>query len=204
MLNPMRKTRFSVLQICLLGLLLLAVAWCIPAAQIVLFSRQSASGSADAALVLGAAAWGNRPSPVYRERITKAIALYNEHRVRWIVLTGGSPLQGYPAEAQVGRRYCLMHGIPEEALVVEDRSRTTWNNLDHARALMEARQIHTVLLVSDPLHMKRAVAMARAQGIDAQPAPTPTSRFRSWNTQAVFLWHETWRYLGFLLFGAED
>lgn len=200
----MQKKRSAVPKIFLCGLLLLAAAWLVPAVQIVLFARQSADGPADAALVLGAAAWGNRPSPVYRERIAKAITLYNDHRVRWIVLTGGSPLQGYPAEAEVGRRYCLMHGIPEEALVVEARSRTTWNNLDHARGLMEARQIHTVLLVSDPLHMKRAVAMARAQGIDAQPAPTPTSRFRSWNTRAVFLWHETWRYLGFVLFGAED
>lgn len=200
----MHNTRLRLTRILLAGLALVVAAWFITAAAIVVFARSSASGSADAALVLGAAAWGNRPSPVYRERITKAIALFEEHRVHWIVLTGGSPMAGYPSEAQVGRRYCLQHGIPDSALVVEDQSRTTWENLRGARAPMARLDIHTVLLVSDPLHMKRAIAMARAQGLDAQPAPTATSRFRSWHTRALFLWHETWLYLGFLVFGAPD
>lgn len=197
----MKKTLFRFVLACLL---VLAIAWAVAATQILVFSRRSAEGPADAALVLGAAAWGNRPSPVYRERITKAIALYKEHRVRWIVLTGGSPMLGYPSEAEVGRRYCLLHGVPAEALVVEDRSRTTWANLADAQRPMARLDIRTVLLVSDPFHMKRAVAMARAQGIDAQPAPTTTSRFRTWHTRAAFLWREGWLYLGFALFGVQD
>jgi len=185
-------------------LLLAAIAWGIAATQILRFAQQSASGTADAALVLGAAAWGNRPSPVYRERIANAVLLYTQGRVHWIVLTGGSPLPGYPSEAQVGRRYCLQQGVPDSALVLEDRSRTTWGNLRGAQAEMKRRGIRSVLLVSDPLHMKRATAMARAQGMDAQPSPTQTSRFRSWDTRALLLWHETWLYLGFELFGVRD
>ncbi len=200
----MHKALFAASKLALFAMLLLVFAWCAAAARIVLFSRHSSDGPADAALVLGAAAWGNRPSPVYRERILRAIDLYDQHRVRWIVLTGGSPLLGYPAEAQVGRRYCLLHGIPSEALVIEDQSRTTWTNLDYARPLMDQVHIRTVLLVSDPLHMKRAVAMARVLGIDAQPAPTSTSRFRSWRTRSVLLWHEAWSYLGFALFDLRD
>lgn len=186
------------------ALLLLAALWSIAAVQIALFSLQSSDGPADAALVLGAAAWGNRPSPVYRERILKAIELYEQHRVRRIVLTGGSPVRAYPAEAQVGRRYCLLHGIPDDTLLVEDRSRTTWSNLNDAQPLMSGAEIRTVLLVSDPLHMKRAIAMAHAQGIDAQPAPTTTTRFRSWRTRAGLLWHEAWSYLAFVTLGWQD
>lgn len=185
-------------------MLLAALVWGIAATRILQFSRQSASGTADAALVLGAAAWGYRPSPVYRERIANAVLLYKQGRVRWIILTGGSPLPDYPSEAQVGRRYCLQQGVPDSALVLEDRSRTTWGNLRGAHAQMQQRGIRSVLLVSDPLHLKRATAMARAQGIDAQPSPTQTSRFRSWDTRALLLWHETWLDLGFELFGIRD
>ena len=199
-LRPMPQARRHRFASALVFLLLLAVfGWCFIAARIAIFSRHSAAESADAALVLGAAAWGNRPSPVYRERIAQAVTLYEEHRVRWIILTGGSPVPGYPSEAQVGRRFCLSHGIPDAALVVEEHSRTTWENLLDARAQMRPRGIRSVLLVSDPLHMKRAFDMARALGLDAQPVPTATSRFRSWQSRAFFLWRETWLYLGFLL-----
>ena len=60
---------------------------------------------ADAALVLGAAAWDKRPSPVFRERINHAITLYQSHRVEKIVFTGGTSKKGYMTEAEVGRRY---------------------------------------------------------------------------------------------------
>jgi uncharacterized SAM-binding protein YcdF (DUF218 family) len=178
-------------------------AWCVAAAQIVSFARKSATGPADAALVLGAAAWGYHPSPVYRERIAQAIQLYDRGQVHWIILTGGSPRLDQPSEAEVGRRFCILHGVPDTSLVEEDVSRSTWQNLQRAHAEMKTRSIRTVLLVSDPLHMKRAVVMARAQGIDAQPAPTATSRYRSWRSRAEFLWRETWLYMGFVLFGID-
>jgi uncharacterized SAM-binding protein YcdF (DUF218 family) len=178
-------------------------AWCVAAFQIVSFARSSATGPADAALVLGAAAWGNRPSPVYQERISQAIQLYQSGQVRWIILTGGTARLGEPSEAEVGRRFCVRHGVPEAAILEEESSRTTWENLQGARAEMSPRNIHSVLLVSDPLHMKRAVVMARAQGIDAQPAPTTTSRFRSRRARTAFLWREGWLYIAFRLFGID-
>src|ERR1035437_8709053 len=65
----------------------LALAW-----QIVSYSNVSFESSADAAVVLGAAAWGNRPSPVYRERINEAISLYKKGLVHYLVFTGGTTL----------------------------------------------------------------------------------------------------------------
>ena len=173
-----------------------AIAW-----QIVQFGNQAYASSADAALVLGAAAWGNRPSPVYRERINEAISLYKEGRVHWIIFTGGTPEPGYPSEAEVGRQFSARHGVPLAAMLVEVDSRNTWQNLERAKVLMDHANIHSALLVSDPLHMRRAMAMATDLGIRAEPAPTLSSRFSSWTTRSKFLWRETWLYLDYLMLG---
>ena len=81
---------------------------------------------ADAALVLGAAAWDKRPSPIFRERINHAITLYQSHRVEKIVFTGGTPKKGYMTEAEVGRRYALKQGIPAHNILFENTSRNTY------------------------------------------------------------------------------
>lgn len=161
-------------------------------------------GIADAALVLGAAAWGNRPSPVYRERIVEAVTLYKAGKVQWIILTGGSPRAGYPSEALVGRQFCVANGVPLRATLMDENSRSTWDNLVNAQRLMTARSIKTVLLVSDPLHMRRALKMADDLGVNALPAPTPSSRFRSTISRAKFLWRETWLYLAYLILGVRN
>ena len=174
------------------------VAW-----QIIQFGNQKSVDVADAALVLGAAVWGNKPSPVYRERINEAIGLYQQGRVRWIIFTGGSRQPGFPTEAEVGRRYSITYGIPSAAILVDTESRNTWQNLQRARELMGPAGIRSVLLVSDPLHMKRAIAMACDLGMLAQPAPTLLSRFRSWPTWGKFLWRETWLYIRYRVSGQE-
>jgi len=175
------------------------VAW-----QIVSYGNASADSHADAALVLGAAAWGNKPSPVYRERINEAIALYKAGRVRYLVFTGGTPEPGYPAEGEVGRKFAIEHGVPAAAVLFETTSRTTWQNLANARELLAPIGIQTVLLVSDPLHMRRAMAMASRLGLDATPAPTSSSRFQSLASRGEFLWRETWLYIDYLLLGSPS
>lgn len=156
--------------------------------------------SADAALVLGAAAWGDKPSPVFRERIRHAVTLYKTGRVHWIVFTGGTPVPGYPSEAEVGREYALKAGVPMTAMLAETESRTTWANLQNARRLAEPFGIHSYLLVSDPWHMRRAVLMARDLGLVASPSPTRSTRFRALSTRISFLARETWLYVGYRIF----
>jgi uncharacterized SAM-binding protein YcdF (DUF218 family) len=189
----------------LVGLLSLAVlgflcvAW-----QVVSYGNPSNDSHADAAVVLGAAAWGNKPSPVYRERLHEAIALYDSGRVRYLVFTGGTPAVNYPAEGQVGRAFAMEHGVPASAILVETTSRTTWQNLANAKELIGSAGIQSVLLVSDPLHMRRAMAMAADLGLRAMPAPTSTSRFQSLTSRTGFLWRETWLYIDYLLLGGSS
>jgi len=177
----------------------LAVAW-----RIVSYSDQSFEASADAAVTLGAAAWGNKPSPVYRERINEAISLYKKGLVRYLIFTGGTPESSYPSEGWVGREFAIKHGVPETAVLEEQTSRTTQQNLANAQQLMVAHGIKTVLLVSDPLHMYRAMSIAKDMGLPATPAPTSSSRFQSLTSRAKFLWRETWLYLEYWLFRSPN
>jgi uncharacterized SAM-binding protein YcdF (DUF218 family) len=196
----LRSLRFPILAL----LVMLVGSYGLAAWDIVRYGNQVVDASADAAIVLGAAAWGSKPSPVYRERILAAIALYEAKKVNWIILTGGTPQPGYPTEAQVGRQFCVSHGVPASATLLDEQSRTTWQNLQGAKALMAGHNIHTVLLVSDPLHMRRAMVMAKDLGLHAVPAATTSSRFRSSTAQGKFLWRETWLYLAYVVFRLKD
>lgn len=164
--------------------------------QITACARRHDPAPADVAIVLGAAVWGTQPSPVFAARIDHAIALYRRGRVRRLVFTGGVGAGKRDAEAEVARRYAIAAGVPARQIAVETRSTITEENLREARALLSAPSgaAPRVLIVSDPLHMRRAVTMARDLGLDAHPAPTPTSRYRSWRSKARFLGREVFFY----------
>jgi uncharacterized SAM-binding protein YcdF (DUF218 family) len=181
--------------------LLLVTGFLTVAYKIVKFGDQTSTSSGDVAIVLGAAAWGNKPSPVYRERLQQAVLLYKANRIQWIIFTGGSREAGFPSEAEVGQQFAASNGVPNAAMLVDTASHTTWQNLENARTLMASARLHTALLVSDPLHMRRAMTMARDLGMEVEPSPTLSSRFQSWPLRGKFLWRETWLYLNYCVFG---
>jgi uncharacterized SAM-binding protein YcdF (DUF218 family) len=184
----------------LLVVLGLAIVWLLAlAGRIVAFSRTSDPAPADAAIVLGAAVWGERPSPIFRERIRHAISLYRAGRVRALVFTGGKG-QGKPlAEAEAARIYAIEHGVPAGAIFTETLSKTTYENLRQARPIVVNQGFRRVLLVSDPLHMQRAMAMAQGLGLPAYASPTPTTRYRSLRSRVKFLSREVIFYAGYLI-----
>jgi uncharacterized SAM-binding protein YcdF (DUF218 family) len=95
----------------------------------------------------------------------------------------------------------LAEGVPDGALILEDRSRTTLENLLFSQPILAENGIDTVLIVSDPLHMRRAIEIAERLGIDAAPAPTRTTRYQSAETQMPFLARETWFMAQYLFLG---
>jgi uncharacterized SAM-binding protein YcdF (DUF218 family) len=169
--------------------------------RIVAAGDERSGGKADAAVVLGAAVYGSRPSPVFEERIRHGISLYKNGTVPKLLFTGGKGTGASMAESAVAREYALRRGVPADAILVEDRSRTTKQNLLEARRLMREHQLKTALIVSDPLHMKRALRMAKGEGIGAFPSATPTSRYRTWRSKAGFLLREIYYYNVYLLTG---
>jgi uncharacterized SAM-binding protein YcdF (DUF218 family) len=130
---------------------------------------------ADAIIVLGAAQWNGRPSPVLQARLDRALELYRDGYAPLLVFTGGALPGDQATEASVGREYALQHGVPERAILLEESSHTTYENLAGACALLLPRGARSVLLVSDPFHMARGQIIARDLGLDPHPAPTHTS-----------------------------
>ncbi len=165
------------------------------------FAGHSAPGPASAALVLGAAVLGDEPSPVLVERLRHAEELYRAGDVGKIVVTGGLSPEDDLSEAVASRNWLEAAGVPESDIVLEDQSRTTFENFELAKPLLERAGIEDVLIVSDPLHMRRAKLIADRTGIAADTSPTRTSLYRSWDTVIPFLAREVWFMGQYLLFG---
>ncbi len=142
------------------------------------FGNTSSNARADAAVVLGAAVWTDNVSPVFRERINHAINLYRSGQVRKVIFTGGQGNPGEPTESAAARDYALQSGIPASDILIEEKSHTTYENILYAKQLADTHGIKRVLLVSDPLHMKRAMAMASDVGLAADSSPTPSTRYQ--------------------------
>lgn len=166
------------------------------------YGEQSDDGRADAAVVLGAAVLRTEPSPVFIERLRHAAELYKAGAVKKIVVSGGLAQGDKLSEAVAGRDWLAAQGVPTGDVLLEDQSHTTFQNLQNVKPILAANGLERVLVVSDPLHMKRAMTIALADGIDAHPSPTPTTRFRSWTTEIPMLANETWLLIGYWMLRA--
>jgi uncharacterized SAM-binding protein YcdF (DUF218 family) len=152
---------------------------------------------ADVAIVLGAAISDGEVSPVYRERINHAINLYEEGTVDYIILTGGFGDGSFKSDSQVAKEYALSQGIPEESILIEEKSNITEENLEFSKEIMDENNLKTAIIVSDPLHMKRSMLMAEDYNINALSSPTTTSMYKSLKTKIPFLLREEFFYIGY-------
>ena len=191
----MRKIAKIFLLVACIGVLVFGVL----ASRICSFGNTRSDASADAAIVLGAAVWSSGVSPVFRERINHGIDLYRTGKVRKLIFTGGQGNPGEPTESSAARDYALQNGVPAQDILIEEKSHTTYENIRYAKQVADAHNIKRVLIVSDPLHMKRAVLMAQDVGLIAEPSPTPTTRYQGLKSQFGLLVHETYYYIGYLI-----
>jgi uncharacterized SAM-binding protein YcdF (DUF218 family) len=153
----------------------------------------------DAAVVLGAAVWGEEPSPVFAARIDHAIDLYKRGQVRFIVLTGGRGDPGELSEGEAAWQYANSRGVPLSAMLVDPRSTSTRENLLEAQRLMRGAGLSSAVVVSDPTHLLRARMHAERIGLPAECSPTPTTRYRGFWAKFGQLRRESW-YVTRLLF----
>ncbi len=129
----------------------------------------------DAIVVLGAAQYDGRPSPVLEARLDHALMLYQEEVAPIIVLTGGVGTGDTTSEALVGKRYLEGHHIPATALVVRPEGRSTVSSMEAIARWLERQGLERITLVSDPFHMARLRLEAERLGIVAYTSPTRTS-----------------------------
>lgn len=137
--------------------------------------RQDGRRNVDAIVVLGAAQYNGRPSPVLAARLDHAIELYKDGYAPYLVTTGGKLEGDNYTEAQTGFIYATKRGVPASAILMEDTGSTTLQSMQHVRAIFAARGLHSALFVSDRSHMLRVLRLAQDQGIEGWASPTPTS-----------------------------
>ncbi|MGI8685483.1 MAG: YdcF family protein [Acidimicrobiales bacterium] len=143
--------------------------------QVVRASGRDQARSAQAIVVLGAAQYNGKPSPVLRARLDHAAALYERGLADKVVVTGGKQVGDAQTEATVSADYLARHGVPEAAILREVKGRSSWQQLAAASAFLKKRGITRVLLVSDGFHSARIAAIAHELGLEGYTSPAPDS-----------------------------
>jgi len=131
--------------------------------------------TADAIVVLGAAQYNGQPSPILRARLDHAIDLYRSGIAKWFIVTGGKAQGDRTTEAASARSYAIGRGVPDQAILVEDKGRTTLESLQAVGSILRGKHLSSAVFVSDRTHMLRVLRIARDVGVTAFGSPTGTS-----------------------------
>jgi uncharacterized SAM-binding protein YcdF (DUF218 family) len=155
---------------------------------------------ADAIVVLGAAEYDGKPSPVFAGRLEHAVLLFNEGRASTVLVLGGSRPGDISTEADAGATYLVSAGLPSSDVVPIPHGSTTLESLEAAATYMRDHDLRSAFLVSDPWHNLRIQRMASDLGIDGYPSATWHSAARSEGTRLDGYVRETLAYLYYRLF----
>lgn len=160
-------------------------AWVASVGGVVLWGARDAASPSDAIVVLGAAQYAGRPSPVLKARLDHAAALWKRGLAPWMVVTGGKGVGDTTSEAAVGRRYLIRQGVPDSAILLENQGRTTTASLQAVADIMHRRELKRAILVSDPFHMLRLQILARRLDVQSVTSPTRTSPISASRTESI-------------------
>ena len=158
-----------------LALVLLAVLWGGVVVAVAVQAAHDQATAADAIVVLGAAQYNGRPSPVLRARLDHAAMLYQRGFAPTILVTGGVGAGDTLNEANVGRDYLLRLGMPDEAVIPLAGGHDTFTSLKQVQNWFAGRESRRVLLVSDGFHMLRVQIIARRLGLTPYTSPATGS-----------------------------
>lgn len=184
-----------------LFLLLLLLWFGYNAISIRYYSKHFYDRPSDVAIVLGAGTNDGKLSRVYEERVLHAINLLKAEKVRKIIFTGGFGEGQALSDSQAAKAYALQHDVSAEQILIEETSTITFENIYYAKKIMEENDFSTALIISDPYHMKRSMAMCDVIGVEALPSPTPTSMYQSRKVKFKFLMKEALNYFVFQVYG---
>jgi uncharacterized SAM-binding protein YcdF (DUF218 family) len=196
----MRRVIRIVIRVGLAFVLLIVLYLSVTFVQVWMASRRDEARRSDAIVVLGAAEYDGRPSPVLAARLDHAILLYEKGIAPVIVVTGGKEPGDRFTEAGASADYLHKHAIPDRAILRETTGRTSWESLEAAARFLEDGGMKRVVLVSDPYHSARIKAIAHEVGLDAVTSPTRTSPIKGMSAFKRLL-GETLRVAAGRLFG---
>lgn len=151
------------------------VIWAGWMCAVLVWSGMDQAQPAGSIVVLGAAQYDGRPSPVLRARLDHGIDLWNKGMGKVLVVTGGRGYGDTTTEAAVGRAYARKHGVPDTVIVLESKGRTTRESMLAVSEILGSRGINSAVLVSDPFHMLRLSILGKRFGLTTYTSPTRTS-----------------------------
>ena len=173
-MTPRRGIRIVLTGVVLISVLL-AGYFLITVFQVWRASDSDDRAKTQAIVVLGAAQYDGKPSPVFVARLDHALELWKKGVAPLIVVTGGKQPGDRFTEASSGANYLLARGVPDSAILRETTSRNSWESLAAAARFLKADGISRVTLVSDPFHMLRTQLIAQDLGLEATTSSTQSS-----------------------------
>jgi uncharacterized SAM-binding protein YcdF (DUF218 family) len=142
---------------------------------------------ADIIIVLGAAEYRGRPSPVLESRLNHALFLYLQKMAPLILTTGGAGGDPVYTEGEVGRAYLSRRGVPSEAILVEPEGESTAHSTAAAAEMMRRRGLKSCIVVSDAYHIYRVKKMLEFRGLEVYGSPRPSAPRPGWGREWLFL-----------------
>ena len=173
------------------GALLIAAIFAVNALSVASdIRRQSETDEvrpADVIMVLGAAEYRGRPSPVLQARLNHALFLYLQKMAPRILTTGGAGGDPSFTEGAVGRAYLSQHGVPSEDILVEDQGATTVEETAAAAEIMDRMNLKSCIVVSDGYHIYRVKKMMESRGVQVYGSPRPSQPNPGWRGQWLYV-----------------
>lgn len=153
---------------------------------VISFAIKAKPKKSDVIIVLGCAIYGKSLSPFFMARLNDAIKLYKNGYGKFIIVSGGKGAGEDISEAEAGRQYLIKMGIDKNAILTDDKSYSTYQNLENSKKIMENWSLKTAIIVSNKFHLKRASVIASKLNIDASFSGVFMERY---------LYDETYGYL---------
>jgi uncharacterized SAM-binding protein YcdF (DUF218 family) len=154
-------------------------------------SRVDEAQPADVIVVLGAAEYRGRPSPVLEARLNHALFLYLRKMAPRILTTGGAGGDPTFTEGGVAQAYLSRHGVPSEAILVESEGESTVHSIAVAAEMMRRMNLRSCIVVSDGYHIYRVKKMLENQGLKVYGSPRPEDRVplepEGWRQEWVYV-----------------
>jgi uncharacterized SAM-binding protein YcdF (DUF218 family) len=152
---------------------------------------------ADVILVLGAAEYSGRPSPVLRARLEHALELYQRKLAPRILTTGGAGGDPVFTEGGVGRSYLMSRGVPSDSIIVETEGQSTLASTAMAGEIMRRMGLQSAIVVSDGYHIYRVKKMMQFRGLKVYGSPrkdrNPDFLRERWNYVKQAVGYVLWR-----------
>lgn len=163
-------------------------------------ARGDDRAEADMILVLGAAQYNGKPSPIFQARLRHAKQLYDQGVAKVIVTAGGNRSGDRYTEASAGADWLVEQGVPQANTLAVGEGSDTLGSLRAVATTVRARGLHTAVLVSDPWHSLRARVMADDVGLAAWTSPTHSGPIvQTRMTQLMYIYRETGALLFYLI-----